>query len=204
MTLGPQNLLPLLRELDAALLLEDADPVDWIVCGGTALALQGFGVRTTQDIDVLGTPIPGSTGIAVIGAFPPAVQRAIARVAAAHPELVGMGPNWVNLGPQAIASAGLPAGFAERLTPVRIGDRLGLHLPGRADLIAMKLYAASDDLGARQRVHFTDLTDLAPTPAEIESAINWVRSMPDPRFLLLPTLKRIVQELGHEDLADYI
>jgi len=47
MSLAIHNLHPLLKELNDALLLEDAAPVDWIVCGGTALALQGFGTRTT-------------------------------------------------------------------------------------------------------------------------------------------------------------
>ena len=40
MSLAIHNLNPLLKELNDALLLEDAAPVDWIVCGGTALALQ--------------------------------------------------------------------------------------------------------------------------------------------------------------------
>lgn len=37
MSLAIHNLNPLLKELNDALLLEDAAPVDWIVCGGTAI-----------------------------------------------------------------------------------------------------------------------------------------------------------------------
>ena len=204
MSLNTHNLYALLGELHDALLLEDAAPVEWIVCGGTALALQGFGTRTTQDVDVLGNWVATGVQVVAIGAFPPEVARAIARVAAAHPELQGMGPRWINLGPQEIVKHGLPEGFAGRLTVTRIGARLALHLLGRLDLIALKLYAAADDMGRRQQIHFDDLQVFKPTATELDYGIQWVLRMPDPHHRIRPSLKSIVEELGHEDLAYYI
>lgn len=204
MSLAIHNLNPLLKELNDALLLEDAAPVDWIVCGGTALALQGIGTRSTRDVDVLGNWMPQELQIVAIGIFPPAVERAIARVAEAHSELLDIGSRWVNLGPQEIVKCGLPERFAERLTAMRIGDRLTLHLLGRIDLIALKLYAAADDMGSRQQIHLDDLRLFEPTAEEINRAIHWVQRMPDPHHRIRPSLRNIVKELGHEDLAYYI
>ncbi|MEY4787358.1 MAG: hypothetical protein RL692_1252 [Planctomycetota bacterium] len=204
MSLAIHNLNPLLKELNDALLLEDAAPVDWIVCGGTALALQGIGTRSTRDVDVLGNWMPQELQIVAIGIFPPAVERAIARVAEAHSELLEIGSRWVNLGPQEIVKCGLPERFAERLTAMRIGDRLTLHLLGRIDLIALKLYAAADDMGSRQQIHLDDLRLFEPTAEEINRAIHWVQRMPDPHHRIRPSLRNIVKELGHEDLAYYI
>lgn len=198
------NLPELLRQLHDALVLEDAPPVEWIVCGGTALALQNLTVRTTRDIDVLAQWKGETLEVISIGTFSPAVRRAIDRVAAAHPELGGTLPAWVNLGPQQIVSEGLPDGFPARLVKVRIGDRLTLHLLGRLDLIALKLYAASDELGGRQPIHLDDLVNLKPSAADLEFALAWAVRMPDPQHRLRPALKRIVEDLGHDDLAYYV
>lgn len=198
------NLPELLRELNDALAIEDAPQVEWIVCGGTALALQNLTARTTRDIDVLAQWDATMLEVVVIGTFSPAVRRAIDRVAAAHEELGATLPAWVNLGPQQIVSRGLPEGFASRLVRICIGDRLTLHLLGRLDLIALKLYAASDDLGSRQAIHLADLIDLKPSAHDLEFAIAWVDRMPDPQHRLRPALKRIVEDLGHDDLAYYL
>ena len=199
------NDLPkLLRELHDALVLEDAPPVEWIVCGGTALALQNLTVRTTRDVDVLAEWEATTLEAIAIGTFPPAVRRAIDRVAAAHPELGGTLPAWVNLGPQQIVSEGLPDGFDSRLVTFRIGPRLALHLLGRLDLIALKLYAASDDLGGRQEIHLDDLIQLKTTAVDLEFALAWAVRMPDPQHRLRPALKRIIEDLGHDDLAYYL
>jgi len=203
-TLTPDNIRGLLSELNDALTLDEAEPVSWVVCGGTALALQGLGRRTTRDVDVLGSwPASGIEVVAIVD-FSDAVKRAIRRVAAAHPELQVAGPLWVNLGPRQIVEFGLPEGFANRLTAIRMGDKLTLHLLGRPDLIALKLFAAADDMGARQSIHFDDLRELGPTALEIESSIRWVERMPDPQHRIRPSLKSIVEQLGHEDLAHYI
>ncbi|MBL9150011.1 MAG: hypothetical protein JNM94_15090 [Phycisphaerae bacterium] len=203
-TFTVDNLRALLAELNDAMTIEDAGPAEWLVCGGTALALQGFGSRTTRDVDVLGNWLPQGLEVVAIGTFPAAIERSIARVAAAHPELQGMGSAWVNLGAQPLVGFGLPEGFAQRLTAVRVGERLTLHLLGRTDLIALKLFAAADDIGSRQQIHLDDLRSFRPTEEEIENAIRWTVRMPAPHHRIKPTLKDIVEELGFHELAYYL
>ena len=55
--IDPTATHPLLRELNDALAIEGAEPVDWIVCGGTALGILGLVQRPTRDF---GLP-PGCT-----------------------------------------------------------------------------------------------------------------------------------------------
>lgn len=204
MALSPANLLGLLGELNEALSLEEAAPGAWVVCGGTALILRGLGDRATRDVDVIGAWNPAEGRIIRIGEFAEATERAIASVAAAHPELRTLGALWVNLGPQEILRFGLPSGCVDRLMRLEIGDRLTLYVLARSDLIALKVYAAADDMGARQTVHADDLVSLAPTADEIAVAVAWVCSHPDPHHRIRPALKRLVEELGHHDIAYYL
>jgi hypothetical protein len=195
---------PLLAELNDALRLEGVEPVDWVVCGGTALLLQGLIARTTRDVDVLGDRPVSGIEVGWIGTFPPPIDRAIRRVARVHPELQYDGGSWVNLGAQELVRRGLPEGFEARLVRAPIGDRLTLHLLARVDLIALKLLAASDDLGRRQRIHLDDLRELRPTGEELAASIGWVERQTDTEPRLRAGLKRVVEELGHDDLAYYI
>jgi hypothetical protein len=197
-----------LAELSDALLLEDADPQEWLVCGGAALLLQGLTVRVTRDVDVLShTGRDGTFALSgcYSSSFSMAAERAIRRVAAAHPELTNeSGRAWVNLAASQLAAWGLPSGYETRVTRMCVGDRLTLYLLARSDLIALKLFAAADDLSPRQPVHESDLFTLAPTEVELEAAIAWVKSMPDPQSRIAPALKDIVQELGFHELASYL
>jgi len=54
--IDPTATHPLLRELNDALAIEGAEPVDWIVCGGTALGILGLVQRPTRDVDVITIP----------------------------------------------------------------------------------------------------------------------------------------------------
>lgn len=199
---------PLLRELNDALAIEGAEPVDWIVCGGTALGIIGVVQRPTRDIDVIGGWSSATLEIVQIDQFPLAVERAIARVADAHPELQSFGITnerpWVNLGAKGLLNFGLPSGCKDRLTPRTIGTHLTLRLPDRRDLIAFKLFAASDAAHGRQAVHKSDLRALSPNDEELRFAIDWVITIPDPNHQLRAELREFLQELGHEDLAYYI
>ena len=185
--IDPTATHPLLRELNDALAIEGAEPVDWIVCGGTALGILGLVQRPTRDVDVISGWSSATLQIVQIDCFPPAVERAIVRVADAHSELKSPGITnakpWVNLGPKGLLDFGLPPGCTERLTPRTIGTHLTLRLPDRRDLIAFKLFAAVDAAHGRQPVHKSDLRALAPNEEE---------------------LREFLQELGHEDLAYYI
>lgn len=195
---------PLLRELNDALAIEGAEPVDWIVCGGTALGILGLVQRPTRDVDVISGWSSATLQIVQIDRFPPAVERAIVRVADAHSELKSSGISWVNLGPKGLLDFGLPPGCTERLTPRTIGTHLTLRLPDRRDLIAFKLFAAVDAAHGRQPVHKSDLRALAPNEGELRFAIDWVITIPDRNHQLRAELREFLQELGHEDLAYYI
>ncbi len=203
MELSGHAVLRLLEELDQWMELEDCSPIDWVVCGGAALGLQRFQDRPTRDVDVLGRWDAAVLDVASIETFPENVAACIKRVAANHPELAGLGQNWINLGPRALLQDGLPWGFASRLRELRVGNRLTLRLLGRQDLVALKLYAAADDRGPRQEVHFADLKGLAPTFGELDQAIEWVRTRRDFEEKR-PVVKEVIERLGYEDLAYYV
>jgi hypothetical protein len=195
---------PLLRELNDALAIEGAEPVDWIICGGTALRILGLVERSTRDVDVISGWSSATLEVVPIDRFPRAVERAIVRVAEAHPELRTSGIPWVNLGASGLLDFGLPPGCTQRLTTRAIGPHLTLRLPDRRDLIAFKLFAAADAAHGRQSVHTSDVRALAPTEDELRCAIDWVITIPDPNHQLRAELREFLQELGHEDLAYYI
>lgn len=205
---NPAATHPLLRELNDALAIEGAEPVDWIVCGGTALGILGLVQRPTRDVDVISGWSSATLQIVPIDRFPPAVERAIVRVAEAHPELRSSGITnakpWVNLGPKGLLDFGLPPGCTERLTPRTIGTHITLRLPDRRDLIAFKLFAAADAAHGRQSVHKSDLRAVAPNEEELRFAIDWVITIPDRNHQLRAELREFLQEIGHEDLAYYV
>jgi Nucleotidyl transferase AbiEii toxin, Type IV TA system len=204
MAFAATSLRQFLSELADALLLENAEPQEWLLCGGAALTLHGFISRATRDVDVLCGGDRNGAFVA-LKSFSSATERAIRRVAEAHPELSSpIGSTWVNLGASKLAEWGLPEGYESRLTGIVIGERLTLYLLGRPDLIALKLFAASDDLGPRQAVHESDLRALAPTETEMERATAWVKRMPDPQNRIAPALKDIVEEFGFHELASYL
>jgi hypothetical protein len=202
--IDPAATHPLLRELNDALAIEGAEPVDWIICGGTALGLLGLVQRPTRDVDVISGWNSATLQIIQIDCFPPAVERAIVRAAEAHPELQSSGISWVNLGPKGLLDFGLPPGCTGRLTPRIIGTHLTLRLPDRRDLIAFKLFAAADASHGRQAVHKSDLQALDPNEEELRFAIDWVITIPDRNHQLRTELREFPQELGREDLAYYI
>lgn len=196
-------ILRLLEELDQWMELEDCPPTDWVVCGGAAMGLLELQDRPTRDVDILGRWDKAVAGIAGIDTLPDKMVACIKRVVDNHPELAGMGQNWINLGPRALMQAGLPEGFADRLHELPIGDRLTLHLLGRQDLLALKLYAAADEHGPRQEIHFADLKGLAPTYGELEWAVDWLRTRRDFEEKR-PVVKHVIERLGYEDLAYYV
>lgn len=201
--MSPELARTLLQELADWLLFEQCDPVEWVVCGGTALSLQNLATRTTKDVDVVGPWDATLMQVTCIQRFPEKVELCIRRVAQRHPELDGMSENWINLGPRRLAEWGLPKGYEQRLIPIRFNDRLTLQLLHRVDLLPLKLYAASDDLGERQAVHVRDLKQLRPTFEELDNALQWVLALPDIDQRRVQ-LQSLVEELGYEDLASYI
>lgn len=203
MELSRDDILRLLRELDQWMELEDCPAVDWVVCGGAALGLQGLQNRPTRDVDVLGRWNEEVQSVADIESFPENVAACISRVVASHPELAGLGRNWVNLGAYTLGQQGLPEGFAGRLRELRVGNRLTLRLLGRLDLLALKLYAAAEEQGPRREIHYADLEGLAPTYHELDRAVEWIRTRRDFEEKRI-AVKHVLGRLGHEDLAYYV
>src|SRR5881392_4255076 len=97
MQMSPQTLGALLNELAQWLEFENCDSVEWVVCGGVAMALQGINLRTTRDVDILGNWNAAALQIACIDDFPEPVKSCIRRVVDNHPELRGLQAKWVNL-----------------------------------------------------------------------------------------------------------
>ncbi len=197
------KVVELLEELSQWLEFEDCEPIEWVVCGGAAMALQNLNLRTTRDVDVLGQWNAGLLEISRIEDFPDEVKACIRKVAQNHSELQGLKENWVHLGPRKLVEFGLPRGFEQRLTTRKFGKRLALHLLDRADLLPLKLYAASDEFCRRQEVHLQDVKSLTPSFDELDRAVDWMRTLPD--FEKIRTeIKNVLERLDHADLACYV
>ena len=162
-------------------LAADGQQAAVVVVGGTALILQGFAVRATQDVDVIaiGQDLTKEEGWALEDPepLPEALTMAIARVARDF----NLPPDWMNNTIGLQWKTGLPPGLDQRVHWQQL-EGLWLGLADRYDLIFLKLYAAADSLGPSS-VHFQDLVALQPTQDELDSAAVWVRSQdPSPVF----------------------
>lgn len=145
-----------------------------VVVGGGALQLLGIIMRPTKDLDVVALVRDGKLEGA--DPFPPELARARDDVATT----LGIPRDWLNPGPTALLTHGLPEGFDARTTTRRYGS-LTLRIAGRSDQIFLKLYAAVDQ-GPRSK-HVVDLRKLAPTPEELLAAARWARGHdPSPGF----------------------
>lgn len=200
----PMDLL--LARLSEELLLQDVPRVEFVVVGGAALILQGLADRVTADVDVVGIWNAADGRLVVLEELPPVVAACAEEVAASS---VGGGASrqWLNRGPSSLAAVGLPNGFEARLVRREFGDRLVLHLLGREDLIALKLYAAADG-GRRADLHEADLRRLGPRFEELDAAITWIRSLAGTEAfavrefeVIREDVRRLVIELGFDDLA---
>jgi hypothetical protein len=163
-----------------------------VVCGGSAIVIQRFVLRTTEDVDVLAlldetdtlvTPVP----------LPPTVQTAAANIA----RLLGLKASWLNTGPADQLKCGLPDGFKSRLVFQDFGPSLRVYFAGRYDLIHLKLFAATD-LGPGR--HVNDLVALSPSSDEMLAAARWVLTQDAGEgFPVLVT--QILQQLGYAGVA---
>ena len=82
----------------------------WFVVG-PPLVCRTCGLDATRDVDVLGNWDSAGLVVACIEDFPDGVTACIQKVVKNHPDLAGLGANWINLGPRRLAACGLPAGF---------------------------------------------------------------------------------------------
>jgi len=185
-----KNIETIFIALDRQILAAEGVPISLVVCGGTALTALGLVLRTTKDVDVLGTLEEGE--VRKMGSFPGWLSEAAARVAADF----DLPADWLNLGPESQLDTGLPRGLPERLERKTYGKRLTIYFVGRIDQIHFKLYASLD----RGGYHVQDLFKLAPTSAELLEASRWVLTQ-DVSTGFKTILVSFLRQHGHEELA---
>jgi hypothetical protein len=166
--IDPGNIDDIFTALDRQIGVHGRIPLGLVVCGGTALSALGLVMRTTKDVDVLGTvlEIPGGLLIQKITKFPEWLTDAANKIRRDF----DLPENWLNLGPAAQVESGLPEGFEKRLVKRVYGQYLTIYYISRIDQIHFKLYAAVD----RGDYHVQDLFALRPMEDEIEMAAKWV------------------------------
>lgn len=193
--LGKEVLEQALTLLGEKLEFDRAEPAGLVVCGGSSLIALGLVSRTTKDVDVLA--VRGEQGeLLPSQPLPEAVTRA-AREIAGQLDLL---PNWLNGGPTDLLKWGLPVGFEERLTRRGYGRCLTVWHVSRLDQIHFKVFAAVDAGPGR---HVEDLLKLNPTAAELRAAARWTLTQDASEGFVL-TLKDMLRQLGHEDIANDI
>lgn len=173
----------------------DVEPIELVVCGGSALILSAIVSRPTKDVDVVALARRGV--LYSPDPLPDDLRTAAAEVA----EDLGLSDNWLNNSPSrgegGLFQMGLPEGFSERLHSKPYGSHLIVHFIDRLDQIHFKLYAAVD----RGGYHVEDLRALNPTPNELEAAAKWSMTHDVSREYAF-ILKDFLRKFGYANVAD--
>ncbi|MCK6514393.1 hypothetical protein L6R46_04975 [Myxococcota bacterium] len=151
------------------MLLDRGEAHELIVIGGGGLMLLNLLQRPTKDLDIVAR-VQGELWIAS-KPLPASLITAVQDVAGA----LDLPPDWLNDGPSDFMRSGLPEGFRDRTT-TKVYGGLTLQLASRLDQIALKLFAATDQVQYQKSRHFADLRHLRPTPAELTDAAGWCRT----------------------------
>jgi hypothetical protein len=165
-----------------------------VTVGGSSLMLLGLLRRPTRDLDVVAL-VEGGEYVKA-RELPIPLQDAVREVGG----VLGIGPKWLNVGPADLLDFGLPPGFASRTQLRRYGP-LTLHVAGRQDQVALKLYAAADQ-GPSSK-HFQDLQSLAPTQRELVQAARWAITH-DPSAAFRSELAATLTALGLTDADSFL
>ena len=191
-----------LRALGEKMEFEGTDPIRVVVCGGAAMLTRGLSARATRDVDVVALAEDGLAGVRLVAApaaLPVALQRLVEEVA----KDFGLSPSWINTGPRRLLDKGLPAGIENRLHRENFGSKLHVYwVSEREDFVCFKLCAAAGR-GSREAQHIQDLEELDPTAEELDRAAEWAQQQDDSDEFKA-VLKRLLQDMGHEDIAYYI
>jgi len=171
------------------------EPVEMVVCGGSALILTGSVPRTTLDVDILALVSERRL------LSPDPLPETLARAARETAEDLGLPPNWLNNGPSrgqgGLFQMGLPVGIHERWSSRSFGSHLTVHFIGRVDQIHFKLYAAAD----RGGYHIDDLLALQPSDDELVRAARWAMTH-DVSETFRTIVTNLLRSLGHDGAAD--
>ena len=189
-----ENILSALGEQLESLL---DNPVELLVCGGSALNVLGLVRRATKDVDILAyieRNEKGETFLIKADSLTPELVLAAKKVARDF----NLPDDWLNTGPASAVDLGLPNGFMDRVTTKVFGNKLAVHFLSHYDQIHFKLYAAVDQ-GAGK--HFDDLLALKPTSEEIEQAARWSVTH-DVSEGFKGSLKILLSHMGFNDVAE--
>ena len=173
------------------------EPVELLVCGGSALIVWGLAQRTTKDVDVLALVTRSETGqVSLIKAKP--LPEAFITASNKVSRDFNLPENWINTEPTSAVDLGLPDGIMERVTTREFGRKLTVHFMGRYDQIHFKLYASADQGAGR---HFDDLLALSPTDKELDQAARWSMTH-DVSEGYRQVLKDLLNHMGYGDVAE--
>lgn len=170
-------------------------PLDLLVCGGSALQALGLVQRTTEDIDILAVVFGDDEALKSAKPLPAPLIEAAKKVARDF----NLTEHWINAGPTSALDFGLPEGTLGRAEVRSYGESLTVRFLSRYDQIHFKLYAAVDQGGK----HYQDLQELRPTAEELEAAACWSMTH-DVSEGYKGELKRLLKQLGHDDVAQRI
>jgi len=172
-----------------------SEPVEIVVCGGSALILTGTVTRTTRDVDIVA--LASRNGLHSPDPLPEDLERAAKEAA----EDLGLPPDWLNNGPSrgqgGLFQMGLPQGLQGRWHSRDFGSHLTVHFIDRLDQIHFKLYAAAD----RGGYHIEDLLALEPTSDEMVTAARWAMSH-DVSEPFAHIVKDLLRSIGYAQSAD--
>jgi len=185
----------ILAALGDQLAAAKSEPLDLLVCGGSALHALHLVTRTTMDVDVVARIAGGAGVMSRPDPFPAALAGAIEKVARDF----GLKEDWFNPGPASALDLGLPEGVLVRAEVAHYGSFLTVRFFSRYDQIHFKLYAAVDQGGK----HYADLLELKPTAEELFAAAKWSMTH-DVSEGYKGELKRILTGMGHNDVAERI
>jgi hypothetical protein len=174
-----------------------SEPIEMLVCGGSALNVLGLIQRTTEDVDILAYLKRDKEGkVSIVRAEPltPELTEAAKKVARDF----NLPERWLNPGPASAVDFGLPEGLMERVITRKYGSKLIVHYLGRYDQIHFKVYAAVDQ-GAGK--HLNDLLALKPTPDEMEHAARWSMTH-DVSEGFKGSLKILLNHMGFNNVAE--
>ncbi|MDX2019443.1 MAG: DUF6036 family nucleotidyltransferase [Deltaproteobacteria bacterium] len=177
------------------LLDEEGMVADLVLVGGGALLLQGELERPTADLDIVARVENGT--LQASAPLPTALVQCVRRVGKAldlphHPRDP---KDWLNAGPSYLTTMGLPEGFQGRLDRRAYGP-LTIRIASRLDLVALKIFAASDPQRSRRAVDVADLKRLAPTFDEVLHALRWCMRIDGRADFLELDAKPLLKTLG--------